>query len=351
MSSRSEEKDLSDYPDSFPRDLFCVKRWPLGGAGSWNQKRHMTLLIRRGLERCSCGDSRIFGALPSFSWAQDSLRPGVPSDEVLGVPFWNNSGRKTFVASRRWSSSNQADFQFCFRSRSRVGSDEGPKHHSQCLVTIRVLAQPEPRRPEMAIFEYLSMPKKGTSRISRLKWSPRDVCFSSDQRSHQGCDRLTFLKLPRVRQFHLWPRHWVPWDSWSPILGVLYQCGLQHKAHHDINWLWLLFHTPSPFLMYWPCKSFQLHLLIVTRQGGRPTEPAHRKGEVEVEPYSSGRWEEWVRRIDDRGQGRCVCRLGVGLCRTWEQPSLYSARVHVQEWAWPADKQWGTFNTRIKQAI
>ncbi len=66
-----------------------------------------------------------------------------------------------------------------------------------------------------------------------------------------------------------------------PIMRVL------KMALGDIRWLRLLFHTSSPFLMYWLTRTPQLHLSIIappTAHLTGPPKPAHRKGEGEVEP-------------------------------------------------------------------
>ncbi len=55
----------------------------------------------------------------------------------------------------------------------------------------------------------------------------------------------------------------------------------------DIIWLRLLFHTPSPFLIYWLTRTPQFHLCIMaspTCLPAGPPKPAQRKGEGEVSP-------------------------------------------------------------------
>jgi hypothetical protein len=67
----------------------------------------------------------------------------------------------------------------------------------------------------------------------------------------------------------------------SPIMRV------EKMALSDIKWLRLLFHTPSPFLLYWLTRTPQLHLVLKHRPPSclpGPPKPAHRNGEGELEP-------------------------------------------------------------------
>ncbi len=52
-------------------------------------------------------------------------------------------------------------------------------------------------------------------------------------------------------------------------------CRFEKKAARNIMWLRLLFHTPSPFLMYWLTRTRQLHLLYYGT-AHLPTYLAHR---------------------------------------------------------------------------
>jgi len=88
MGLNSRGQHLPYAPIGFRARIVVGEKVSFRVTEASNQKRHMTPLIHRGLERCSCGDSLMSWSETTYRRPTRRISGGrLTSDEVLGVAF------------------------------------------------------------------------------------------------------------------------------------------------------------------------------------------------------------------------------------------------------------------------